>query len=374
MIYAIALILCWAMISLAATPIQAVTIQGRYYTVDYRWNEDDNVHVYTRRPGFKVYTLGDSDGFIHWQVGVLEYELTQEAIDNKLKAYFYLPKFDHDDIFLWHNDPLERDTIAFHITNASALALSQIANKTDMVLADTIDAGENWRDYRTPDCINATQRLTPFAEIYPFSACHFKPVEIDFFNAQDGPDFKAGETLTIVVSLLVGYYEARSEGGVSDPYGLFAAGVRLGEQPLRPMASASDVIPCGGATPTILGTHNADTIHVPRGANHVVLGLSGDDLIVGNEGPDKLCGGADNDKMHGNGGADYLHGGSHSDIILAGQGEDEVVDTSGHNVLIGAGGHDRLTGSPTSVCVGNSGRDRANRACGIKAGIEVVQD
>ncbi len=362
--------LCFILVVWTVVSSQAQYVQGRYYTVYHddeavRSGGGTGIDVLTRRPGFTVHEFGDAE-IVRWAVGVLEYELTQEAIDKKLKAYFYLPKLTHDDIE-------SGDTIDFHITNASALTLQDIADRSNMVLAATIDARAHLESFTKKSECSDGWNASAFETDYPFSACNYKPVEIDFFAAQNTLKFKAGDTLTIVVSLRNGYWFATTVGGTSDPYGFFAAGVRLSDRPLQPMAASADVERCDGKKPTILGTHNDDTIHVPSQANHVVLGLRGDDVIFGTARADRICGGNNNDKIHGNDGDDYLNGGNHSDMILAGNGNDKVVDNSGSNTLIGAGGNDHITGSSTSTCVGNGGRDRANKACGVTTDIETVQ-
>ena len=344
-------------------------IKGTYYTVVYDDEEfidngGEEIDLWTRKAGFMVHQFGDAE-FTRWAVGVLEYEITQDVIDKRLKAYFYLPKIVHDDIETGA-------TINFYMTNNSDLTLRDISNHSGMILAKSLDSKANLASYLAPECSEGWQE-TPFEKAYPFSACNYRPIEIDFLGLSNALTFKPGDTLTIVVTNSDRYWWSTTVGGTSDPYGLLAAGVRLSDQPLQPMASASDIETCNGKVPTLVGTHNDDTIHIPSDADHVVLGLSGDDTIIGNDRQDTICGGANNDKLHGHDGDDYLDGGTHADMILAGAGNDKLNDTSGANILIGAGGNDDLIGNPMSTCQGGGGHDSVNTACGIKGDIEIVQ-
>ena len=99
--------------------------------------------------------------------------------------------------------------------------------------------------------------------------------------------------------------------------------------------------PCGGKTPTALGTNGSDQL----------IGTAGTDVI------DALGG---NDTVKALGGKDVLCGGPGKDKLKAGGGKDKVLGQAGKDALNGGGGKD--------TCKGGKGRDTAS-ACEIRKSI-----
>jgi dipeptidyl aminopeptidase/acylaminoacyl peptidase len=90
--------------------------------------------------------------------------------------------------------------------------------------------------------------------------------------------------------------------------------------------------PCGGRTPTILGTEGADRIAgtaaadviAALGGKDTVTALKGNDIVCGGPGKDKLKGGPGKDKLLGQQGRDTLTGGGGKDTCKGGKGKDSA--------------------------------------------------
>ena len=88
--------------------------------------------------------------------------------------------------------------------------------------------------------------------------------------------------------------------------------------------------PCGGQTPTVVGTPGADQLAGTPGAdvvdaqggNDTVNAQAGNDVVCGGPGKDTLKGGPGKDKLLGQGGKDKLKGGKGKDTCKGGGGKD----------------------------------------------------
>ncbi len=94
---------------------------------------------------------------------------------------------------------------------------------------------------------------------------------------------------------------------------------RAGNPTTRTCPYTVAVPPCGGLTPTIVGTNGNDVINGTGGAD-VIAGLGGNDKIYGKSGSDVICGDAGNDEIEGGGGNDKLYGGDGTADSIRGDG------------------------------------------------------
>jgi Ca2+-binding RTX toxin-like protein len=82
----------------------------------------------------------------------------------------------------------------------------------------------------------------------------------------------------------------------------------------------------------VIGGAGADTLDASQAtlAQHVLMGMAGNDLLIGSDLADTLYGGPGDDKLHGGGDADLLIGGDGNDVLQGGLGND-TIDGDGTN-------------------------------------------
>ncbi|NOX74607.1 MAG: calcium-binding protein [Alphaproteobacteria bacterium] len=109
---------------------------------------------------------------------------------------------------------------------------------------------------------------------------------------------------------------------------------------------------------TLLGTDNADFLHMGSGKDTVDGGL-GNDRIWGDDGKDRLSGGAGNDKLYGGTGKDQIQGGDGDDLLVGGIGNDSMSGDAGADTVAGGDGDDRLAGGAgIDRILGGKGNDQ----------------
>jgi len=114
---------------------------------------------------------------------------------------------------------------------------------------------------------------------------------------------------------------------------------------------------CRGATATISGTPDGDTLLGTAGRD-VIVALGGNDRIVSRQGRDLICAGAGNDYVGAGSDADRVFAGAGRDRLLGRGGPDLLKGSNGNDVLKGGRGADRLRGGrDIDRCLGGGGRD-----------------
>jgi Ca2+-binding RTX toxin-like protein len=101
--------------------------------------------------------------------------------------------------------------------------------------------------------------------------------------------------------------------------------------------------PCGGQTPTIVGTGAGETIFGTPDTDIIFAG-GGDDTVISGGGADLVCGGDGNDTLIGKKGKDSLFGGAGDDTLLGGKDKDKLFGEDGNDTLKGGKDKDRCDG------------------------------
>lgn len=139
-----------------------------------------------------------------------------------------------------------------------------------------------------------------------------------------------------------------------------------------PPASAG--MSCFGATPTVVGSEDADHLEgthgddviVGLGGHDRIEGLSGDDLICGGGGRDSIRAGTGDDRVDGGQGRDFLSGEGGADRLEGGPSNDFVSGDQGPDDLAGGPGDDSLDGdSGADLLDGEDGDDRISGGDGL---------
>jgi Ca2+-binding RTX toxin-like protein len=115
------------------------------------------------------------------------------------------------------------------------------------------------------------------------------------------------------------------------PFASTSASLLSGHAPFQfPTDVAVEPAPCGGRTPTVVGTDARDVVRgspfpdviSTLGGKDVISGLAGNDVACGGAGKDVLRGGKGRDRLLGQGGRDKLIGGKGKDRLRGGAGRD----------------------------------------------------